>query len=132
MTGLKMYKELLSVYQGTKYEEDNAVNAAEDVEKLKFIRNSCLTPETFFAKVNKSLKRMKVDGGKGGTTKPITDALLPTLCFKGNHDSSGKLRSAKQRSDEAGGPSNTDMKTFDKACKEGKGVHVRVWRKLSK
>eukprot|EP00957_Ditylum_brightwellii_P158613 12072824-Ditylum_brightwellii.AAC.1 len=64
MTGLETYEKLLSVYQGTKYEEDKAVNAAGDFKKMKFTRNSHLTPETYLAKVNKSLKQMEVDDGK--------------------------------------------------------------------
>eukprot|EP00957_Ditylum_brightwellii_P162361 12362971-Ditylum_brightwellii.AAC.1 len=34
MPGLEMYEKLLSMYQGTKYEEDKAVNAAGDFKKL--------------------------------------------------------------------------------------------------
>ena len=79
MTGLKMYEKLLSVYQGKEYEEDKAVYAAAKFEKLKFNRNSRYSPETFLARVNESLKRMEVDNGKGGTTKPVSDALLPSL-----------------------------------------------------
>jgi hypothetical protein len=45
--------------------------------------------------------------------------------------SSGKLRSANQQSDKAGGLSHADKKAFEKACKKGKGVYVKVWKKLS-
>eukprot|EP00957_Ditylum_brightwellii_P061625 4676275-Ditylum_brightwellii.AAC.1 len=50
MTGLEMYKKLLLVYQGKEYEEDKAVNAASEFERLKFNRNSRYSPETFLAK----------------------------------------------------------------------------------
>ena len=76
MTGLQMYETILSVYQGTKYKEDKAVNAASDFKMLKLTRNSHLSPETFLVKVYISLKRMEVHDGKGATRKPDTDALL--------------------------------------------------------
>ena len=79
MTGLEMYEKLLSVYQGQEYEEDKAIYAAAEFERLKFHKNSRYSPETFLARVNESLKRMEVDNGMGGTTKPVSDALLPSL-----------------------------------------------------
>eukprot|EP00957_Ditylum_brightwellii_P156516 11912038-Ditylum_brightwellii.AAC.1 len=79
MTGLEMYTQLLTVFQGSEYEEDKAINAVSDFERLKFHCNSRYSPETFLLKVNKSLKRMEVDDGAGGTTTPISDALLPSM-----------------------------------------------------
>lgn len=79
MTGLQMYTKLLSVFQGQEYEEDKAVNAAAEFERLKFHRNSRYSPETFLARVNETLKQMEVDDGMGGTTKPVSNALLPSL-----------------------------------------------------
>eukprot|EP00957_Ditylum_brightwellii_P098060 7469746-Ditylum_brightwellii.AAC.1 len=61
MSGLQMYMKLLSVFQGQEYDEDKAVNAAGEFEKLKFHRHTRYSPETFLAKVNESLKRMEVD-----------------------------------------------------------------------
>eukprot|EP00957_Ditylum_brightwellii_P154287 11741260-Ditylum_brightwellii.AAC.1 len=49
MTGLAMYKKLLSIFQGQEYEEDKAVNATAEFERLKFHRNSRYSPETFLA-----------------------------------------------------------------------------------
>eukprot|EP00957_Ditylum_brightwellii_P029536 2231568-Ditylum_brightwellii.AAC.1 len=79
MTGLEMYQQLLTVFQGPEYEEDKAINAVSDFKRLKFHRNSRYSPKTFLLKVNESLKRMEVDNGAGGTTKPISDALLPSI-----------------------------------------------------
>ena len=55
------------------------MNAASEFEKLKFHRNSRYSLETFLARGNESLKRMEVEIGQGGTTKPVSDALLPSL-----------------------------------------------------
>eukprot|EP00957_Ditylum_brightwellii_P176563 13447337-Ditylum_brightwellii.AAC.1 len=66
MTGLEIYTQLLTVFQGSEYKEDKAINAASDFECLKFHRNSRYSPETFLLKVNENLKRMEVDNGAGG------------------------------------------------------------------
>ena len=79
MTGLEMYYKLLNVFQGQEYEDDKAVNAASEFERLRFNRNSRYSPETFLAKVNESLKRMEVEDGAGGTAKPVSNALLPSI-----------------------------------------------------
>eukprot|EP00957_Ditylum_brightwellii_P199285 15191221-Ditylum_brightwellii.AAC.1 len=59
MTGLKMYQQLLTVFQGSEYKEDKAINAVSDFECLKFHRNNRYSPETFLSKVNEILKRME-------------------------------------------------------------------------
>eukprot|EP00957_Ditylum_brightwellii_P001233 96505-Ditylum_brightwellii.AAC.1 len=46
---------------GQEYEEDKAVNATAEFERLKFHRNSRYSPETFLSWVNESLKRMEMD-----------------------------------------------------------------------
>ena len=79
MNGIEMYKKLLDVFQGEEHEEDKAVNAASFFEKLKFNRNSRYSPETFLAKVNECLKRMEVEDGQGGTTRPVSNVLLPSI-----------------------------------------------------
>eukprot|EP00957_Ditylum_brightwellii_P057788 4382303-Ditylum_brightwellii.AAC.1 len=113
MTCLDMYKKLLSVFQGQEYEKDKAVNTTAGFERLKFHRNSRYSPETFLSWVNESLKRMEMDDGQGNTIKPICDALLPSIGGENQLDA-------------------RDKKAFDKACKEGTGVHPRVWKKLSR
>eukprot|EP00957_Ditylum_brightwellii_P025908 1960002-Ditylum_brightwellii.AAC.1 len=50
MTGLQMYNKLLDIYQGQVHEEDKAVNAVSNFERLKFNRLSHYSPETFLAK----------------------------------------------------------------------------------
>ena len=79
MDGVEMYKKLLDVFQGEEHEEDKAVNAASWFEKLKFNKNSRYSPETFLAKVNECLKRMEVEDGQGGTTRPVSNVLLPSI-----------------------------------------------------
>eukprot|EP00957_Ditylum_brightwellii_P098034 7467352-Ditylum_brightwellii.AAC.1 len=52
MTGLEMYTQLLTVFQGLEYKEDKAINAVSDFERLEFHRNSRYSPETFLSKVS--------------------------------------------------------------------------------
>ena len=79
MDGIDMYNKLLEVFQGEDHEKDKAVNAATEFEKLRFGKGSNLSPEAFLAKINECLKRMEVPDGHGGTTKPVSDILLPSL-----------------------------------------------------
>eukprot|EP00957_Ditylum_brightwellii_P041090 3111221-Ditylum_brightwellii.AAC.2 len=83
-----MYSTLLDRFQGLEHDEDTAVNATAVWEKLKFTCDTKYSPETFMAKMNDCLKKMEVDGGTGGTTKPFSDAMLPSiLCAKDDHSS---------------------------------------------
>eukprot|EP00957_Ditylum_brightwellii_P044059 3343313-Ditylum_brightwellii.AAC.1 len=50
--------------------------------------------------------------------------------FKGSNDSSTKLRTANQRSG-ASTLSQKKKKDFEKARKQGKGVSITSWRKLT-
>eukprot|EP00957_Ditylum_brightwellii_P110957 8462304-Ditylum_brightwellii.AAC.1 len=100
MSDLDMYNKLLDIYQGKAHEEDRAVIAVEEFEKLKFNRNNHYSQETFFSKVSEHLKWMKVDDGHGGTAKQIGDALLPSVfCAKIDHPtfSTWKLISEKNK-----------------------------------
>ena len=102
MSGLDMYNKLLDIYQGKAHEEDRAVIAVEEFEKLKFNTNINYGPETFLSKVSECLKRMEVDDGNGGTTKQIGDALLPSVFrAKINHPTfnTWKLISEKNKED---------------------------------
>eukprot|EP00957_Ditylum_brightwellii_P135053 10297082-Ditylum_brightwellii.AAC.1 len=124
--GLDMYKKLLSVFQGQEYEEDKAVNATAEFEQLKFHRNSRYSPETFLSRVNESLKRMEMDDGQGNTIKPICDALIPSMLrAKIDEPTFETWNGGATQLD------TRDTKAFNKACKEGTGVHSRVWKQLS-
>ena len=79
MTGVEMYKHLLDVFQGLQHDEDAAVNATTTWEKLKFNKHSRYSPETFLSKVNECLKRMEIPDSDGRTTKPFSEAMLPSL-----------------------------------------------------
>eukprot|EP00957_Ditylum_brightwellii_P179143 13648280-Ditylum_brightwellii.AAC.1 len=61
MTGVKMYNTLLDIFQGLEHDEDTAANATA---------------------------KMEVDDGAGRTTKPFSNAMLPSLqCAKVNQAS---------------------------------------------
>ena len=55
-----MWQELLTVFQGKEHEDGNAVTAAAALEKMIFIKNSCITLETFLAKISSYLKDMEL------------------------------------------------------------------------
>eukprot|EP00957_Ditylum_brightwellii_P021177 1596600-Ditylum_brightwellii.AAC.1 len=83
MTGVKMYNTLLDIFQGFEHDEDTAVNATAIWKRLKFTHYTKHSAETFLAKMNDCLKKMEVDDRTGGTTKPCSDAMLPSLlCAK--------------------------------------------------
>ena len=79
MTGVEMYKHLLDVFQGLQHDEDAAVNATTTWEKLKFNKHSRYSPESFLSMVNECLKRMEISDSDGRTTKPFSEAMLPSL-----------------------------------------------------
>eukprot|EP00957_Ditylum_brightwellii_P045445 3445085-Ditylum_brightwellii.AAC.1 len=65
MSGLDIYNKLLDIYQGIAHEEDRAVIAVKEFEKLKFYTNIRYGPETFLSKVSECSKWMEVDNGNG-------------------------------------------------------------------
>merc|ERR1712232_481068 len=76
---LKCIRSCWMYFKGWNMRKDKAVNAASLFEKLKFNKNSHYSPETFLAKVNECLKRMEVEDGQRGTTRPVSNVLLPSI-----------------------------------------------------
>eukprot|EP00957_Ditylum_brightwellii_P168871 12853615-Ditylum_brightwellii.AAC.1 len=156
MTGLDMYTKLLSVFQDQEYEEDKAVNATSEFERLKFHRNSRYSPETFLSWSRKyhqtnmqcspppSMFRAKIDHPTFETWKSLSEKTKETSediqvsflqvaeqKFWVSHNSTTKFKPAIQHSGGANQLDARDKKAFNKAYKEGTGVHPRVWKQLS-
>eukprot|EP00957_Ditylum_brightwellii_P160730 12236776-Ditylum_brightwellii.AAC.1 len=137
-----MYNKLLDVYQGQAHEEDKAVNAASNFERLKLNRLSRYSPETFLANVNECLKQMETDDGMGGVTIPknnkdwdsiqVTFLRVAEKKFTGKHDSSEKFQSANQHTEGADRMTSKEDKLYQKAEREGKRVAMRIWKKMTK
>eukprot|EP00957_Ditylum_brightwellii_P153543 11686471-Ditylum_brightwellii.AAC.1 len=63
MTGLEMCTQLLTVFQGSEYEEDKAINAVSYFKQLKFHCNSGYSPETFYQKSMKASSKWRLTMG---------------------------------------------------------------------
>lgn len=112
MDGLEMCYKLLDIFQGQKHEQDKAVNASEVFEKLKFNQATRDSPEMFLASVNECLKRMEVDDGKGGVTRPTSDMLLPSVFrAKINHPAFETWKALSETNEE-------DWETVQVSCGE--------------
>eukprot|EP00957_Ditylum_brightwellii_P082787 6294281-Ditylum_brightwellii.AAC.1 len=97
-----MYNTLLDTFQGLEHDEDTAVNATAVWEQLKFNHYIKYSAETFLVKKNDCLKKMEVDDETGRTSKPFSNAMLPSLlCAKVDHASfdTWKALSEKDRED---------------------------------
>eukprot|EP00957_Ditylum_brightwellii_P039985 3026499-Ditylum_brightwellii.AAC.1 len=86
MTGVKMYNTLLDIFQGLEHDKDTAVNATAVWEQLKFTCHTKYSSKPILSKINDCLKKMEIDDEAGQTTKPFSDAMLPSLvCAKVDH-----------------------------------------------
>eukprot|EP00957_Ditylum_brightwellii_P047159 3581471-Ditylum_brightwellii.AAC.1 len=94
---------------------------------------------------------METDDGMGGVTRPVSDVLLPSMFrdkdwdsiqvtflrvaekkFTGKHNSSDTFRPANQCTEGANRTTSKECKLYQKAEREGKGVPMRIWKKMTK
>eukprot|EP00957_Ditylum_brightwellii_P081125 6171046-Ditylum_brightwellii.AAC.2 len=78
-TEVKMYNTLLDIFHGLEHDEDTVINATTVWERLKFNHYTKYSSENFIAKAKNCSKKIEIDDGASGTTKPFSDAMFQSL-----------------------------------------------------
>ena len=78
-SGLEMWKELLTIFQGDDHEADDAVTAAALLEGMSFTKHTRMAPEAFLSKFCGYLKRMETVDEKGTVIPAMNKALIPNI-----------------------------------------------------